>query len=458
MAAKKTNLGRLVNFLSGFQGVNAGSVATINPPVNQRYHRLVINCAAQTKYTAPIVKLMTLAGELIPDSMLPVVSFTNTAGTLSAPVFGANSVGAASATGANLPSGTWLPGGGTAGFSFIADPTGVGQAVSITTAGGVATVVTMTAGFTAPAIGPVNPSTFLNSVRLQVNGITVRDILPAHNLSILAAGGYLPQMGSYPILFTEPARNMLRDNELTSWDLAGQSTFQLQLGIASGLVSPTLTGAMEFDFNRNARPVKNATQLANAIAAGLLPAGTTLATKPRVPFLQPVAQHAFGVPISAGRFDVTTLPWNNPQTRLWLSGSIPGNIYQVEVMCDGNMIFQATAQQMFELASEYGFQLGNASSAPTAGGGGGIGGGAAWAGTTILNQTPVSIPNGAPNFFSSPANGLSGFPLDGAVIFDPDQRPWKACRTAQSFILRVYSNVAQNLTVIQETLPGAFSG
>jgi Viral coat protein P2 N-terminal domain len=460
MPAKKTNLGRLVNFLSGFQGVSAGSVATINPPVNQRYHRLVLNCSATTKYSQPQVVLMTTAGVIIPQSQSPVITFTNTAGTLSAPVFAANSVGAAGATGAGLPAGTWLPTGGTAGFSFISDPTGVGQAVSVTTAGGVATVVAMTAGYTAPAVGPILPSTMITSLRALVNGVVIRDITPAQELAIQIASGYVPQFGSLPMWFTEPLRNMLRDNELTSWDLAGQSTFQLQIQIASGLTSPTLTGVQEFDFSRNARRVKNSTQLAQAIAAGLLPSGTTLASSPRVPFLQPVAKHAFGVPISAGRFDITTLPWNNPQTRLWLSGSIPGNIYQVEVMCDGNMIYQATSQQMYELAAQYGFQLGNASTAPTAGGGGGIGSGATlWNGTTILNQIPATIPNGGINLQST--QGLvtnTGFPLDGAVLFDPDNRPWKACRTAQSFILRVYSNVAQNLTVLQETLPGAFSG
>jgi hypothetical protein len=257
---------------------------------------------------------------------------------------------------------------------------------------------------------------------------------------------------------------MLRDNELTSWDLAGQSTFQLQIGIASTAINPTLTGAMEFDFNRNARPVKSAKQLAAAIASGLLPAGTTLATSPRVPFLQPVAQHAFGVPIPSGRFDITTLPWNNPQTRLWLSGSKPGNIYQVEVMCDGSMIYQASAQQMFELASEYGFQLGDIATAASTGGGFGNGqSGNNISGTpnplvgTPGPQVPVTIPNGL--LTDSPwAVGANGFPLDGAVIFDPDNRPWKACRTKQSFILRVYSNFPQNLTVLQETLPGAFSG
>jgi hypothetical protein len=456
MAAKTINLGRMVNFLSGFQGVGSGSVATINPPVNQRYHRLVLNCSAQTSYTAPSVTLRAVAGPLSPG-IQPQIAFTITNGVLSAP--------AISYAGLGLTNGTYITNSaGSAGYAILSDPTGYGQSVTVTVAGNVVTAATITAGAATPLVGPIPPASMITSLRQLVNGVVVRDITPAQILAIQVASGYLPQLGSLPILFTEPLRNALRDNELTSWDLAGQSTFQLQIGIAAGLVSPTITGAMEFDFNRNARPVKNADQLAAAIAAGLLPAGTTLASNPKVPFLQPVAQHAFGVPISAGRFDITTLPWNNPITRLWLSGSVPGNIYQVEVMCDGNMIYQATSQQMFEQASEYGFQLGDLDACPIAGGGtGNNGAGNNISGTsnplfaTPTSQVQTTVPNGS--LIQSPwLVGANGFPLDGAVLFDPDNRPWKACRTKQSFILRVYSNVAQNLTVIQETLPGAFSG
>jgi hypothetical protein len=456
MATKATNLGRMVNFLSGFQGVAAGSVATINPPVNQRFHRLVLNCSAQTIYTAPTVTLRLLSGALSPG-IQPQILFTITAGVLSAPTIAYAGLG--------LTNGTYITNtAGTAGYAILADPTGYGQSVTITVAGNVVTVAAITAGATVPLIGPVSPATMITSLRQLVNGVVIRDITPAQILAIEVASGYLPQAGCLPIWFTEPQRNILRDNELTSWDLAGQSTYQLQIGIAAGIISPTLTGAMEFDFNRNARPVKNTAQLASAIAAGLLPAGTTLASNPRVPVLQPVAQHAFGVPIPAGRFDITTLPWNNPQTRLWLSGSLPGNIYQVEVMCDGSMIYQATSQQMFELAGQYGFQLGDTDTSPTAGGGTGNGStGNNISGTanplfvTPTSEVQVTVPNGT--LAGAPwLVGANGFPLDGAVLFDADNRPWKACRTKQSFILRVYSNVAQNLTILQETLPGAFSG
>lgn len=456
MAAKAKNLGRMVNFMSGFQGVTPAGTASINLPVNQRYHRLQLNCAGLCAYTAPVVKLFTLTGQPVPG-MQPVITFT------------LSGLGAVIATpvilydGAGLTNGTYLAGGGSAGYAIIEDPTGYGATIAVTVAGNSVSAATMV--ISGATVGPVSPSNFFTSMRLLINGVAMRDILPSQILAIQAASGFTAQNGTLPIWFTEPLRNLLRDNELTSWDLAGQSTFQLQMGIANNIFTQggvaSLAGSMEFDFIRNARPVKNSVQLAAAIQGGLLPAGTTLASNPKVPFLQPVAQHSQSFPISAGRFDITTLPWNNPQTRLWLSGSTPGNIYQVEVMCDGVMIYQATAQQMYEHASEYGFQLGNPSTAPATGGGMGTNSSGAFTGG-FSSDVPTTIPNGSlPGANVPPAAGtalLDGYPFDAAVIFDQDNRPWKACRTKGQFILRVYSNVPQNLTVLQETLPGAFSG
>ena len=303
--------------------------------------------------------------------------------------------------------------------------------------------------------GPMPPSKLITSMRLLVNGIVVRDINPSQVLAIITACGYFPQYGTLPIWFTDPTRNFLRDNELTSWDLAGQNTFQIQFGVSATVTTPGVTGWIEFDFQRNARSIKSAKQLATANSS-LANGQTPYKLGDMVPFLQPVAQHSFGIPISAGRFDVTTLPWNNPIARLWLSGSTPGALYQVEVLADGVMVFQATAQQLYEDAAEYGFQIGNDFYAPTTGGGYG---GAALT-TPLINpsgQNPTSIPNGA--LTNSPFLwGPTFFPFDAAVIFDNDNRPWKALRVAKSLILRVYSNASQNLTVVQESLPGAFNG
>lgn len=424
--------------MSGITGVSAGSVAVVNLPVGQRYHRMQLNCTG-VNYTGGVAVVPTI---------VTAGGFTNTTGTVrlnvtngvvtSVTYVAGNSAGATTSTVLSVP-----------------DSTGATPIILTCTAAGSGALGNATFSIGAGTAGPMNPSTLITSLRLLVNGIVVRDINPSQVLAIMTASGYFPQYGTLPIWFTEPPRNFLRDNELNSWDLAGQNTFQIQFGVSSTVTTPGVSGWIEFDFQRNARSIKSAKQLNTANAQ--LPSGAAAyKIGDMVPFLQPVAQHSFSIPITSGRFDVTTLPWNNPITRLWLSGSVQGQLYQVEVLADGVMVFQATAQQLYEDAAEYGFQIGNDFYAPVAGGGYG----AATLTSPLVNpsqQNPSSPPNGA--LVSSPYLwGSLFFPFDAAVIFDNDNRPWKALRVAKSLILRVYSNQSQNLTVIQESLPGAFNG
>ncbi len=429
------NLGRLRTTISGITGVSAGSVAVVNLPVNQRYHRLQLNCSG-VNYTG---------GVAIVPTIVTAGGFTNTTGTCrlncvngvptSVTYVAGNSAGATTATVLSVP-----------------DSTGMSSIILTCTAAGTGVLGNATFAISGATAGPIQPATLITSLRLSVNGVVMRDISPAQILAIMTACGYFPQFGSLPIWFTEPTRNFLRDNELTSWDLFGQSTFQIQIGISANVTTPGLTGLMEFDYNRNAR-AGNAAQTAAAIAAGAIAKGAPVGTP--IPFAQPVSQHSFTIPISSGRFDITTLPHNKPISRLWLSGSSYGNLTQVEILQDGNLVYQASAQQMFEDASEYGYQLGNPYVA--AAGGGGYGGGVnGFATAQVATSIPNGVLSGSPWLYG--AGGGSLYPLDGAVIFDLDNRPWKALRVDNALVLRVYSNAAQNLTVIQETLPGAFSG
>jgi hypothetical protein len=427
------NLGRQLQFISGISGVSAGSVASAQLPVNQRYHGLILNCTG-INYTGGVAQVPTI---------VTAGGFANTTGTVrlnvvngvptSVTYVAGNSGGATTATVLSVP-----------------DVTGAAPILLTCTAAGTGALGNATFTVGAGTAGPMPPSTLITSLRLLVNSVTIRDINVSQIQAIQTANGYLAQYGSLPITFTEPWRKFLRDNELTSWDLALQSSFQLQIGISAAVTSPGITGVMAFDNNRNAR-AGTAAQTTAAISAGLIASGSPVGTP--IPFCQIVAQHSQTVAITAGRYDIVTLPWNNPTVRLWLSGSVPGNIYQVEVIADaGNIVYQATAQQMFEDAAEWGFQLGNPFYAPIAGGGFGASNFG-----SIANAAPVTIPNG--KLADSPwLTGTNLFPLDGAVIFDIDNRPWKALKVSKGLILRVYSNVAQNLSIIQETLPGAFSG
>jgi hypothetical protein len=389
------NKSRLINFITGITGVSPGNNAVLNLPTNQRYHRLIFQCAAVNYTGGTAESTTTLTGTGSGLTITPtVVNGVITAGAVVA--------------------------GGT-GYSSTAtvtvnDATGTGAIFSVTESGGVVSAVTVVSGGTA---SPVSPATLLTSLKILVNGVNMRDITPANILAIAQMVGYVPQPGELPIFFTEPSQNMLLHNDMLSWDLFGQSTFQIQFGISSTVTSPGLSGIVEFDYSRNVRPVRGA----NGV-----PTGAT------TPFLQPVAHHQFSWPIIAGRNDINTLPFMFPIRRLWLIGGTPGNITQVEAYQDNNKVLEATTAEIAAAYAEYGFTF-NLNLAQQNG---------------VLGAT-------APNSTTVPNGTVASNKFDAAYISDPDQRFWKALKCANGFVLRVYSSISQTLTIVQETLPGSFA-
>ena len=189
-----------------------------------------------------------------------------------------------------------------------------------------------------------DPATFFSSVKVLVNGNNMRDVSASTIISIAKTAGLSPATGELPIWFTAPYRNMLVPNDSNSWDMAGQSTFTIQFGISAGIVSPGLTGVMEYDYIRNMRTVSNA----------------------QAPFLQPVAQHQFQFSGVAGRNDIIQLPIDFPISRLWVSSAAGNNISQIEVYQDGNKIVEGTPAQQSQLYADYGYLLGGANPFETA--------------------------------------------------------------------------------------------
>ena len=184
----------------------------------------------------------------------------------------------------------------------------------------------------------------LTSLKLVVNGVIMRDITPANTIAIAKSNGLNPSNGILPIYFTSPWRNMLVANAANSWDMAGQATFQVQVGIDATAVNPTLVGNWEIDYLRNTRQ-----DGPNA-----------------VPFLQPISQHQFGIPGAIGRNDINYLPFDYPITRAWISSSAGNNISLLEVYQDGNKIIEGTPALLNEMWAEYGFALGGANPYETA--------------------------------------------------------------------------------------------
>jgi hypothetical protein len=391
------NRGRLINFLNGITGVSSNAQAVVNLDVGKRYHRNELQCTA-VNYAGinPITGLTTQATTALTGAGINLtVTATIVNGTITAVVV--------------VVGGTGYVTGDTI---TIVDTLGAGFVGTVTAAAGVVTAVAITS---VGSPTPSSPRNVLNSVRQLVNGVNMRDITPLNTIKIAQANGLQIRRGTLPLFYSTPWRDHLARNDTTAWDLFGQSTFQIQFGITA-VTNPGIVGSSEFDGFQNTRDNGN---------------GQT------VRFLEPTSQHEFTWPIVAGRNDITTIPYNFPVSRLWLQGSVPGNIFQVEVYQDRNKVLEGTTAQILSMYEDYGFQFGLAN---------------------FQNNLRA-------NFFN---NGLTAAALlsqyeapayyDAAYISDPDGRWSKRLVVGSSLLLRVYSNVAQSLTIVGEFMPGAYIG
>lgn len=104
-------------------------------------------------------------------------------------------------------------------------------------------------------------STVVDRVRLFVNGITIRDLTAAQILLIAASNGMSVTNGILPINFSEPWRADKIDEQLTAWDMFGETTFEMEVTFKNpGGGAVGLTGYMIFDGGRtliNNQPSKN---------------------------------------------------------------------------------------------------------------------------------------------------------------------------------------------------------
>jgi len=377
-----SNLGRQIQFINGINGVSAGGNPLINMDVNKRYHRNKLLCSAvnYTGGTALATVALTGAGN---DDLTVTPTVVNGVITSVAVVAG----GTGYVTGDTIT---------------ITDATGTGFVGTVTAAAGVVTAVAVTV---AGIASPVSPATFFSAFKQVVNGVIIRDISPLSILQVAIANGYYPALGELPLYYTDPADNINQLNEVTSWDLFGQSTFSLQ-GTIPGTVSlPSLIGAQEFDNSRNLRPT----------------------SKGLIPFLQPVAQHEYTFNVVAGVNLINTIPFDYPIRRIWIKGSTPLSITQLEVDQDSNKVMEATYSEMRKMYEDYGFQFGKPN----------------WFNTTT---TPAFLAAyQTPTYF------------DFAYISDPDRRLQKSLTCENSLVLRITSSVAQSVTIVMEYMPGQYA-
>src|SRR4051812_35128726 len=261
------NYGRIIQEINGINGVSANGNAVINMDVNKRYHRNVLQTSAinYTGGTGLATVKITGAGN---NNLTVTPTVVNGVITAVAVVAG----GTGYTTGDTIT---------------ITDATGSGFVGTVTAGGGVVSAVAVTSTGTA---SPTNPVTVLSSLQQTVNGVIIRDISVDSICRVINANGIFPALGELPLYYTDPADNVNQLNEVTSWDMFGQSTFTIKTLIASTASLPALSGLQEFDNFRNVRPT---------------PSGG-------VPFLQPIAMHEYSFNVIAGLNKINTIPFDYP--------------------------------------------------------------------------------------------------------------------------------------------------
>lgn len=345
-------------------------------------------------YVAPVLTLPASAGA----SVQPTFNVTVTAGQISAVT-----INSSTATGATDGTYTLVVTDNITVVGVNGPETlnnSYGAVITATVATAVVTGVTLVSGGTVSAV-PVE--IFFNGQILQtVGGVNMRDLSATQIKSAAYADDDTQawQLGQLTIDYVQASRRFTPQPEVTVWDLWGQSVMQLQMPITSGVTAPGLVGVYEFDQDASLR---------NFAVSG------TGATATQVPILQPIAQHSQTFPVPAGTslFSITTVPFliapnvPLPILSLYLQESDPGHITQIEIDQDGNKIVQLTKAQIQQMYAEYGFNV---------------------------------------NIFGG--------------MFRPDinRRISQALRCQQNLVIYVASSTSQNITIIRETLPGAYSG
>ena len=267
------------------------------------------------------------------------------------------------------------------------------------------------------SIIPTSITSVLNWVTLDINGTKMLDWTPQMFVQAALWDGYANQLrtGELYFPFSCPQERGFRDNTLTAFDLAGQTSAQLTMSLQSGLTNPSVVALQEFDYTRQTVPFgPNAGQY----------------------FLRPIkrARQSFTIAGSTtglgSQTDIVQIPITNPIKRLILIPDNPGTITHYEVIADNVKVDEGDVQtgssatycnDAIQRQIEYG-----------------VGGQLA----SISNAAGVTL-------------ALPSVPLD----FTYTKRYQDALTAKNSLILRIWSNNngSQNLQIAEEFIASAYA-
>ena len=379
------NFGTVVDQLGGIQ-VGSG-IILINLDTDRRFHnvRLQVTAVFYSGGTSLVATKITGAG-----TGLLVDATVNSTGIVTAIVPHAGAAGSGFVTGDTIT---------------FADATGKGFIGTVTASSGAVTAIAITSVGT-PTAAPVQ--SVLGVVQLLVNGSPVGDLPAAMELNRAYFNGVQISLGQLPLFFTEPWRNITRWPAITSWDMAGQSTFAIKIAVNPGWQQVGVNGTYEYDFVRNTVQGEIDQQTFQAALA---------VNKAPAPVLHIVARHLFTPTLNAGVNILTgqQIPITSPILRMHCIGSTPGDLYQSILQTDN-----LTAEAGFVGVSQAGGQMDQ------------------------LREELSEL-------------GFVTSIFDYSYVADKTQRISNCLKIASSLKWSLYSTISQGLTGLQERLQSTYS-
>jgi hypothetical protein len=382
------NFGTVVDQLGGIQ-VGSG-IVLVNFDTDRRFHN---------------VRYQVTAVNYLGGAALALAIISSAAGSIG------TATAAVTVNAFGVPTSVVITPGTSSGFVTgdiltVVDATGQGLTFSITAGvGGVLTAPTTIVSVGTPTAAPAGK--VLGTIQQLVNGSPVRDTTAQDELNCALFNGETISLGQLPIFYTEPWRNFTRWPAITSWDMAGQSTFAHKMVINPGFQQVNVVGTYEYDFVRNTvqGEIDQQTYQA-ALAAGKAPA----------PVLHIIARHNFTPTLNAGVNILTgqQIPFNWPILRMHLLGSTPGDLTQSILQTDN-----LTAESGFIGASANGAQL-----------------------DQLIEELKE--------------RGFDTSIYDYSYVADKGQRISDCLKVASSLKWSLYSTIAQGLTVLQERLQSRY--
>lgn len=168
--------------------------------------------------------------------------------------------------------------------------------------------------------------TIVGRVRLYVNGLPMWDVPCTSILAACAREGRTLAVGELPLDFADPSRADKIDEQVTAWDLFGETSFEVELEILSPVGAIAIQGLCEFDYGQsmvNGKPLK-----------------------------QIVKRFTIAKNANAGLNDLDNLPIRDAIQRLtFFAASLPTD-YQIDA--DGNRVLEATAAQLNSIYAKHG--------------------------------------------------------------------------------------------------------